>query len=391
MKIAVLDCFAGISGDMTLAALIDLGVPKRYLVNELKKLSIKDWEIRISKTQKHHIGATAVEVLFDEKNQPSRKYADIKKLISDSKLNDSIKKKAGQAFKILGEAEARIHHTKLEKIYFHEVGAMDSIIDLIGSIIGFEYLEADKIFSTPVPLGSGFTKTEHGIMPVPSPAAMEILKDYSIVHRNSEFEMTTPTGATILKILSDEILPENFIYKIEKSGYGAGKKDTDNWPNLLRIITGQSESESLHDSMLMVECNIDDMNPEFYEYATDKLFRAGAADVFITQVMMKKNRPGNLLSVLIKPEICDNIEKILFSETTTIGLRKYSVERKTLLRESKKIKCRFGELDVKVIELDGKKIIRPEYEVCKKIAEKNKISLRDVYREIENIDLNNNE
>jgi len=388
MKIAIIDCFAGISGDMTLGALIDSGVPVDYLTTEIKKLGLSDFEINTQKTQRHHISATKVNIVFDDKNQPERKYLSIKKIIEDSGLLENIKKKAQNAFEILGKSEAKIHDKKLNEIHFHEIGAVDSIVDLIGSIIGIDYLGIEKVYGMPVPLGTGFTKTEHGMMPVPSPAAIEILSNYPTIHKSSDFEMTTPTGATLLKLLVSEITPDNLNYKPLKISYGAGSKQTEKWPNLLRIIIAEEETINISEQLLMIEANIDDMNPEIYPYVIECILNAGAKDVFLTNIIMKKGRPGIIISILTDFSFEKEIEEILFKNTTTIGIRKYPVRRTVLPRSSETIKTKYGDLVIKVVELDGKKIYRPEYEQCKKLADEKNINILEIYRIIEG--LNNN-
>jgi uncharacterized protein (TIGR00299 family) protein len=387
MNIAILDCFSGISGDMTLSALLDLGVPLTHINEQLAKLKLSGFHIHINKTKRHHIAATLIDISFDAKKQPERNYRTIVDLIEDSGLSTAIKEKAKKAFTILGEAEAKIHDTQLDKIHFHEVGAVDSIVDLVGSIIGFEYLQLEKVYSIPVPLGSGFTNTAHGLMPVPSPAAIEILKDYPIVQCDSGYEMTTPTGATLLKLLSSGIIPNGFNFVQERIGYGAGSKDTPLLPNLLRIITGNTNTQVGYEKLIMVETNIDDMNPEIFSFLMEQLFKLGARDVFFSSIMMKKSRPGTKLSVLTE-ELCLNIiEEKIISETTTLGLRKYEVSRKILPRKSTFLETKYGKIKVKEIELNEKKLFRPEYEECKKIAEKFKVALQDVYREIESFNM----
>ncbi len=389
MKIAIIDCFAGISGDMTLGALINAGVPLDYLTTEIRKLGLSDFEIKTEKTQRHHISATKVDIVFDEKMQPERKYSSIKSMIEKSELSETIKSKSLIAFKILGEAEAKIHDKDLNNIHFHEVGAVDSIIDLIASIIGFEYLGIEKIYGLSVPLGTGFTKTEHGIMPVPSPAAVEILHDYPVRYKSSDFEMTTPTGATLLKLLVDEIAAESLVYKPSNISYGAGSKQTEKWPNLLRLIIAEEETSVTSEQLLMVESNIDDMNPEIYPNVMEKILSLGANDVFLTNIIMKKGRPGIKISILTDSGLESEIEKTLFENTTTIGVRKYLVNRTVLPRSSESIKTQYGDLVVKVVEVDGKKIYRPEYEECKKLADTQNINILKIYHIIEN--LNNDE
>jgi len=388
MKIAIIDCFAGISGDMTLGALIDAGVPVDYLTSEIEKLGLTDFEIKVPKTQRHHISAVKADVDFNDSNQPERKYLSIKKMISESGLSDSIKQKSLKAFKILGEAEAKIHNKDINDIHFHEVGAVDSIVDLIGSILGFEYLGLEKVYGMPVPLGTGFTKTDHGNMPIPSPAAIEILNDYPVLHKSSDYEMTTPTGATLLNLLVDEITPKDLTYKPSIISYGAGSKRTEQWPNLLRLIIAEEEKSKSIEDILMIEANIDDMNPEIYPFVMEKILSVGAKDVFLTNIIMKKGRPGTKISVLANWILELEIEKILFENTTTIGIRKYQVSRTVLPRSSETIKIKYGDLIVKVIEINGKKIYRPEFEECKKLADKIGINILEIYREVEN--LNNN-
>lgn len=385
MKIAILDCFAGISGDMTLGALINAGVPTEFIVTEIKKCGLTDFEIKVRQTERHHISATKIEVLFNKKKQPERKYQSIKKMIENSGLTEIVKKKALQAFKILGEAESKIHNKDLNEIHFHEVGAVDSLVDLIGSIIGFEYLGIEKIYGMPVPLGTGFTKTDHGMMPVPPPAAIEILKTYPILHKNSDFEMTTPTGATLLKLLVAEILSEKLIYKPQNIAYGAGSKQTRKWPNLLRLIIAEEERVNISEQLLMIETNIDDMNPEIFPFVVEKLLSAGAKDVFLTNIIMKKGRPGIKISVITDQKKQTQAEKILFANTTTIGTRKYLISRTILPRTNETIKTKIGNLVVKVIDIDGKKIYRPEYEECKKLVEEKGFTLLDIYHIVESL------
>lgn len=383
MKIAYLDCISGISGDMTLSSLVACGVPVSYLESEIKKLGLQNYSINFSTITKNHIEACKVDIIFDESKQPDRTYKSIVKLIQDSGLKKSIKERSIEAFTILGKAEAKIHGVELENIHFHEVGAVDSIIDLVGSIIGFDCLGVEKIYTSPIPLGSGFTKTEHGVMPVPSPAAMEILKDYPVVHRESGFELTTPTGATLVKILSDGIIPEHIAFIPKEVGFGAGTKSIKGWPNVLRLIVADVDDKSISEKLVMLEANIDDLNPEIYPYLMEKILDLGAKDVFLTQIIMKKGRPGIKLSIMSESGLIAKLEELLFLETTTIGVRKYNLERTVLERNTEIINTRFGKMKVKKISVGDKVLIRPEFEECKRIALENSISLQEVYREIE--------
>jgi uncharacterized protein (TIGR00299 family) protein len=385
MKIAYLDCFAGISGDMTLSALVACGVPAEYIETEIKKLGLRNYSINFSSTIKNHITGQKVDILFDESEQPNRTYKNIVKILRDSNLKESVKKKSIEAFTVLGNAEAKIHGIELDKIHFHEVGAVDSIIDLVGSIIGFDYLRVEKIYTSAIPLGTGFAKTEHGTMPVPSPAALEILKGYPVEHRNAGFEMTTPTGATLVKTLSDGIMPDHLVFSPIEVGFGAGTKTTKDWPNVLRLVIGETKDKIKNENLIMLEAQIDDMNPEIYPFLMEKILDLGAKDIFLTQVVMKKGRPGTKVSIISEACWVDQVERVLFTETTTIGIRKYPIERTVLERTSERIKTRFGSMKIKKVLFDGKEIIRPEYEECKRISVEKKISIQQIYREIESL------
>jgi uncharacterized protein (TIGR00299 family) protein len=383
MKIAWIDCFAGISGDMTLGSLIDCGVPLKYIRQEIKKLGLTGYSIDVSETVKSHITAKQVNIVFDVSEQPDRKYLAIKSMLEESKLSPKSKDKALKAFEILGKAEAAVHGIPLNEVHFHEIGAIDSIIDLVGSIIGFEYLEIDKIFSSPVPLGTGFAETEHGRMPVPSPAALEVLAGYPVIHRDSGYEMTTPTGATLIRVLSEGLLPEKFTYSVKKTGYGSGTRITDKWPNVLRLIIGEHNKSETPKQLFVLETNIDDLNPEIYPYLIERLLSAQVKDVYLTPVIMKKGRPGTKLTVLVDESGIAETEKIIFTETSTIGIRRYPVDRTTLIRQTRHLKTRFGQMVVKVISRDGEEVIHAEYEECRRIAREKGINLIDVYRELD--------
>ena len=385
MKIVFLDCISGISGDMTLGALIDSGVPIDHLEKEIARLGLSDYRINTKKKIVNHIEATKVDIEFDVARQPDRKYPNIVALIEKSQLSLSVKEKSLEAFRCLGLAEARIHGKKLEEIHFHEVGVIDSIIDMVGSIIGFEYLNAEKIYTSPIPLGTGFTKTEHGVMPVPSPAALEVLRGYPVVHRDAQFEMTTPTGATIVKILAEGLLPENFVFTPSNIGYGAGSKNVEAWPNVLRLVIGETHSNGVSEKMIMMEANIDDQNPEIYPYVSEMLLRIGIKDVFFTSVIMKKGRPGIQINILTEEKYITKAEQILFTETSTIGIRRYPVERSILKRELITVDTKFGPIEAKKIYYNNDEKILPEYESCKKIAREQNLPLKEIYREIEKL------
>ena len=308
----------------------------------------------------------------------TRNLLDIYKIIDSSDLSKYVKTASKKIFLIVAEAEAKIHAKTIDEVHFHEVGAVDSIVDIIGAAICVEMLQIDEIQCSEINLGSGFVHCEHGVFPVPAPATLEILKGVPVYSKNAKKELTTPTGAAILKALCSEFgrLPE---FVIEKIGYGLGKRDMET-PNVLRVIVGKKKSPS---TLTMLETNIDNMNPEIYSYLFPKLLDNKALDVFVTPIIMKKNRPANILSVLCNEVDVEQLEEILFTETTTLGIRKYKVEREELQRKFEKISTRYGEITVKYTFRNGKLLkFTPEYEECRLIAEKTNIPLIQIINEI---------
>lgn len=395
MKILYYDCFSGISGDMNLGAMIDLGVPQEYLINELKRLGLHGYKIEVSRDERKGISGTKVDVILEQHehrhnhedssegkqhNHFHRGLTEIEKIIQNSSLNDNVKRLSMNIFMEVAKAEAKVHNKPLYEVHFHEVGAVDSIVDTVGAAICFDYLHADKILCSDVELGGGFVKCAHGIIPVPAPAVVEILKDVPVKKGAVEFETTTPTGAAILKAVTDEFTSiTNF--KIKKTGYGIGHRNTE-IPNVLRVFLAE-EADSEIDKAYITECNIDDMNPEKYDYIIEELFQKGAADAFLTPIIMKKGRPAVKLSVLCSKNKISEIKNFIFKETTTLGIRQYQVEKSMLKRDFSKITTKYGEVTVKNAYLDGKIIkCKPEYEECKRIAKEKAISLSEVYEEI---------
>jgi uncharacterized protein (TIGR00299 family) protein len=367
LKIAYLDCFSGISGDMCLGALVDAGVPPEKLLRELKKLPVKKYQLRISKVKRAGISATKADVIpksiVNSQKSKVKKWEDIERIIHKSSLSKGIKEKGLRVFRRLFEAEAKIHGEGFRRVHLHELGAVDCLIDIFGTILGFNLLGVEKIYSSPVNLGSGFIKTKHGILPVPAPASAETLKGVPVYSTDSNFELTTPTGAALVRELSSEFGDLPFM-NIETIGLGAGNRNFKDRPNILRLFVGnpaksphiplwQREARgdlkgglvNLSDEIAtVIEANIDDMNPQIYEYLMERLFEKGALDVFLTQVIMKKGRPGIKLTVLCKKTEIENMIKIILTETTTIGLRFYDVQRSILQREIKIIDTKFGKV-----------------------------------------------
>jgi uncharacterized protein (TIGR00299 family) protein len=317
-------------------------------------------------------------VIVHEKPQYHTNLEEIFSLIDKSSLSDFVKRNSKKIFGIIGEAESKIHNVPLPEIHFHEVGAIDSIIDIIGACICLENLGIDKVYSTHVKLGKGLIKTQHGIMPNPAPATLEILKDYPVEFTDVNFELTTPTGAAIIKALSCGVYTGQNFTKIKSIGFGSGSYDIEESPNLLRVII--CEDEIITEKLLMVETNIDDMNPQIYPYVLEKLLEAGANDVFYHDVIMKKGRPGVLLSVLTSESKLRDVLNIIYSETTTIGVRIINTQRHKLPREIKEMDSSFGMIKAKIIYLEAGKIkIIPEFEECKKRAKELNKPVNEVY------------
>lgn len=390
MKVLYYDCFSGISGDMNLGAMIDLGVDKNYLIKELKKLSINEkFEVEVKKDERKGISGTKVEVILREshhENHHHRTFRDVEKIINDSSLEKSVKIMSLSIFRKLAEAEGKIHSKDLYEVHFHEVGAVDSIVDIVGAAICFQYLNVDRILCSPVQLGGGFVKCAHGLIPVPAPAVSELLKGVPVKIGAVPFETTTPTGAAILKTMVSKFTEEKeFI--IDNIGYGVGNRDTE-IPNLLRVYLGKVEKKErvyFKEECFILECNIDDMNPEMYEYVYQKLFLGGALDVFITSIIMKKGRPGVKLSVLCHKEKKEKLKKVLFRETSTLGIRECSMVRDILKRDFSVVKTSYGEIRVKKAYVDEKDFkVKPEYEDCKRAALENNVPIRKVLEEVYN-------
>jgi uncharacterized protein (TIGR00299 family) protein len=394
MKLLYLDCFAGISGDMFLGALLDLGVSEDALRTELEKLHLRDYRISSQRVTKQNISATKFDVtvfvdaavhspspLLHAAVHEHRGYTEIAAMIEKSGLSPRVKDRALRVFRRIGEAEAKIHGIPLEKIHFHEIGAVDSIVDIVGACIAVELLHVDEIHASPPRLGSGFVETAHGRLPVPAPATLELLKGIPVQPSNEPFELVTPTGAALLAEFCTKFGPLPAL-NIEKIGYGAGTRDLEKTPNVLRAVLGEVGATEETDVVTVIETNIDDMNPQLFGDVMERLLAAGALDVFLTPVQMKKNRPGTLLTVLCESKAVDTLADLVLTHTTSFGVRVHEMQRRKLAREIMKVKTRFGEIDVKVGRLRGKIVTRsPEFETCKQAAARFNVSVKEVYRE----------
>jgi uncharacterized protein (TIGR00299 family) protein len=385
MKIAYFDAFSGISGDMTIAGFLNAGLDENEFLTELSKLKLSGFEIEIKKVIRNGITATKFDVIVKEKQKEHRHLSDIFEIIDASDLSEFVKQTSKKIFTNIAQAEAKIHNTTVEEVHFHEVGAIDSIIDIVGTTICIEKFKIEKIFASKIPLGSGsFTQTQHGKMPIPSPATLELLKNFPVTLTDIPFELTTPTGASIIATLAEYGLEKETI-KINSVGYGAGNFDIPNQPDLLRIIIGEIPQKFNEEKLLLVETNIDDMNPEIYPYVIEKLLHSGANDAYLVPVIMKKGRPGILLSTLVNETKLDDILKVIFTQTTTLGVRILEIRRKKLKREQKEIDTPFGKVKFKIAIIENSERLIPEFEECKRIAEEKNIPLIQVYKILEAI------
>ena len=385
-RILYYDCFAGISGDMNLGALVDLGVDPGFLEQELGKLEIEGFRLQVEPGMRKGISGTKVTVVIDHpENEKHRHLSHIEALINNSKLSDRIKEKSLAIFNRVADAEARVHNISKEEVHFHEVGALDSIADIVGAAICQEYLDVDEIHASPVQLGGGFVQCAHGKMPVPAPATAEILESIPVRSGAVDYEATTPTGAAILAATVDCFSLEMEM-TIAKTGYGIGQRDGE-IPNVLRVYLAESQQQEHEDvrveKALMLECNIDDMNPEWFTHIQALLFDAGAADVFMTPIVMKKSRPAHMLSVLCDPDAADRLKEIILTETSTIGLREVQVSKSMLRRDIKVVHTRFGDVNVKRSYYRGKLVNeKPEFEQCRQLALEHKVTLEEVQKEV---------
>ncbi len=383
MKILSYDCFSGISGDMNLGAMIDLGVEKAYLIGELNKLKIDGWKLVVQKDQRHGISGTRVTVIQTKHEHVHRHLSDIEKILADSDLDESTRLLSKKIFIKIAEAEAAVHGVPVESVHFHEVGAIDSIIDVVGAAVCYNALEVEGVHVSTVELGSGFVLCDHGRLPVPAPATTEIIKGLPVRKGGVDFEATTPTGAAILSALVT-IREPGLHMKIDRTAYGVGQKENPEVPNLLRVFIGETEHEpnSGHEAV-QLECNIDDMNPEFFEFISEKLFKAGASDVFLENIIMKKSRPGIVLNVICETEAVETIKNIIFTESTTLGIRTFRFRKDTLERKFETLLTIYGNVKVKRSFYKEKEVsCKPEYDDCKRIANERGLPLKEVYSKV---------
>ncbi|SET36513.1 hypothetical protein SAMN05660297_02161 [Natronincola peptidivorans] len=419
MKVLYYDCFSGISGDMNLGAMLDLGVSEEVLRRELKKLHLDEYQLVVTKDERKGITGTKVDIQLlhplpdhhhhedhphhhhhhestdshgdhhhhKEDHHHHRNLHDIETIIHNSHLSSEVKELSLKIFREVAVAEAKIHGRPIDEVHFHEVGAIDSIVDIVGAAICYDTLKVDKVIFSPITVGGGFVDCAHGRFPVPAPATTEILKGIPIVSGEIQKEMTTPTGAAIAKVLGEEFTTDKD-FTITKVGYGIGHRDNV-IPNVLRVFLGEVQHQH-RETAKMIDCNIDDMNPELYQYVMEKLLDKGAMDVYLTPITMKKNRPAMKLSVLCSQELEASLTEILFKETTTLGIRSYEVVKNMMSREVVKVNTPYGSIGMKLALLNGEVVkYKPEYEDCKKIAEEHALSIHEVYSMVQQLYFNN--
>ncbi|MBI4531789.1 MAG: nickel pincer cofactor biosynthesis protein LarC [Candidatus Latescibacteria bacterium] len=384
MRIAYFDCFSGISGDMTLGAIVDAGLPYERLRDELEQISLRgEFELVCRRVKRHGIAGTKVDVVLqDGGGHHHRHLDDILTIIERSGLSSTAKEKTGRIFHRLAEAEAHVHHTTPDEVHFHEVGAVDAIVDVVGAVVGLELLGVTHVYSSILRLGTGFVDCAHGRLPVPVPGVVELCRGIPVEQGDVQAELVTPTGAAIITTLARGF-GRPPLFRLEDVGYGAGSRDLPQIPNLLRIEVGELIDEVEEDTSVVIETNIDDMTPEVYGYIVERLFAEGAKDVYLTQVMMKKGRPGVLISVLADPGSTHRLSEILLNETTTLGVRIQEVQRIKMRREAKVVKTPLGDVRVKVGEMHGRRRVTPEFEDCARVAKECGVPILDVYRIVE--------
>jgi hypothetical protein len=380
MRIAYFDCFSGASGDMILGCLIDAGLSPQRLREEVEKLRIPTIQLKAKKVLKTGLSATQVIVEGRNEKRSHRNLKEVLRIIERSRVETEVKEKSEEIFKRIASVEAKIHQTPMEEVHFHELGGLDSIVDIVGSVWGIRQLGIERIHVSKVNVGAGFVKCEHGILPVPAPATLSLMEGKPIYSSGVERELLTPTGAALLSTLGSEFgqMPP---MKVERIGYGAGRDNLPH-PNLLRMIIGTSESTSGKERVVVIETNIDDMNPQIYDYVMEKLLAMEVLEVFITPILMKKNRPGHLLTVICPSEKLPSVAKSLFKETTTLGLRWREEEREKADRETLPLRTKYGRIRFKLARWEGKVVnLSPEYEDCKRLALEKGVPLKEIFEE----------
>ena len=384
MRTLYFDCAAGASGDMILGALVGAGADPHQLIDQLKLLGVENYQVSFSQVDRCNLSATRATVETSPEHS-HRHLAELLKIINDSQLNTAVKDRASRVFSLLAEAESEVHNVPVERIHFHEVGALDAIIDIVGACIGFDLLGIERFVCSPLHVGSGTVEIAHGRFPVPPPAVVSLLRGAPIYSTEVKGELVTPTGAAIIKAVTQEFGPLPPML-VSSAGYGAGTREYKDFPNALRVVIGETTDDETSEwpveaveRLVMLETNIDDMSPQVFGYVMDKAFELGALDCYFTPVQMKKNRPGTLVSILCKPAQQTTLCEMLLVETTTLGVRSYEVERVALQRAIVTVETPYGAIDIKEASIDGRLLrAMPEYEQCRRAAQEAGVTLREV-------------
>ena len=383
MRIAYFDCFSGVSGDMCLGALVDAGLPLADLAQGLEGLRLQGFSLRSRRVARGALSGTKVDVLIGQSRDRLASLQDIRRVLKAAHLPEPVRDRSLSVFERLAKAEGLAHRTMSAKVHFHELGALDALVDVVGTVLGCHLLGVEVLYVSAINVGSGTIHSEHGVSPAPAPATAALLEGLPVYVAGPRFELTTPTGAALMATLSAGAgsMPAMTVTSI---GYGAGEADPAGWPNVLRVFVGDTLAPEESDRVAVLETNLDDMNPQAYDLLIDRLLARGALDVTLTPVIMKRGRPGIVLSVLADPAKVEPVLKVLFAETTTLGVRVQEVARRLLARELTEVVTRFGPVRVKVAKAAGRSLkARPEYQDCKRIAEQTGLPLRDVVREVE--------
>jgi len=383
MRVAYFDCFSGVSGDMCLGALVDTGLPLADLAKGLEGLRVRGFSLRSRRVTRGALAGTKVDVLIEKGRDRMWNMRAARRVLKASRLPEPVRDRSLAVFEHLARAEGLAHRTPAAKVHFHELGDLDSLVDVVGTVLGCHLLGVEALYVSAINVGSGTSRSEHGVIPAPGPATAALLKGVPVYAAGPRFELTTPTGAALMATLSAGAgsMPAMTVTSI---GYGAGEADPPGWPNALRVFVGDSLALAESDRVAMLETNLDDMNPQGYDLLIERLLARGALDVTLTPVIMKRGRPGIVLSVLADPAKVEPVLKVLFAETTTLGVRVQEVARRLLARELTEVATRFGPVRVKVATAAGRSLkARPEYQDCKRIAEQTGLPLRNVVREVE--------
>ena len=388
MKTLYFDCFAGASGNMILGGLVSLGVSQKQLIEQIAKLNISNFDIEFTTVNRSGINSIHAKTIYEEE-KTHRHFSDIEKIINDSDLSESIKARSLEIFRNLAKAEAKVHGIDFEKVHFHEVGAMDAIIDVVGTCVSFEILEIEKFICSKIHVGSGFVNIAHGKYPVPPPAVAELLNGIPIYSTEVIGELITPTGAAIIATVCDEFGGINS-FQTDKIGYGAGTREYDDFPNALRLMLGENETTTqlaiVNEQLTIIETNLDDISSEILGFVMEKAFEIGALDCWFTPIQMKKNRPATMISILCETEQKDEFAELLYTETSTLGIRINQIERECLKRQIRKVDTEFGEIEVKFAEYKGKVIsTKIEFEHLKEIALKNSLSIKELNNKLNGV------